>query len=106
MNLPDSALEFLDAYAGSYTPLLSQPGFDRSKTQLPLVHVHCFTRALEPEAAMEDVNARASATLGGKVWEGMDGYLLHPVRRVAPNKDMYCLTFRLPEEVAYKEGAL
>lgn len=103
MNLPDSALEFLDAYAGSFTPLLSQPGFDAATTTLPLVHVHCFTRCIEPEEAMQDINARATATLGHQVTADMDGYHLHPVRRVAPNKDMYCLTFRLPAEVAYKK---
>lgn len=100
MNLPDSALEFLDAYAGAFTPLLSEPGYDRS-TPLPLIHVHCFTRELEPEPASDDICARASATLGHPVTPDMDGFNLHPVRRVAPNKDMYCLTFRLPAEVAY-----
>lgn len=103
MNLPDSALEFLDAYAGSFTPLLSEPGYDRA-TPLPLVHVHCFTRELEAETASADICARASGYLGHTVTEGMDGFNLHPVRRVAPNKDMYCLTFRLPEEVAYADA--
>lgn len=100
MNLPDSALEFLDAYAGSFTPLLSQPGYDRS-TPLPLIHVHCFTRELEPEPARDDICARASGYLGHPVTPDADGFNLHAVRRVAPNKDMYCLTFRLPEAVAY-----
>lgn len=27
------------------------------------------------------------------------------VRSVAPNKDMYCLSFRLPREVAFAEDA-
>jgi tRNA (guanine37-N1)-methyltransferase len=101
MNLPDSALEFLDAYPGAFTPLLSQPGYDRN-TPLPLVHVHCFTRFLEPETARDDINARASQRLGYTLTHAEDGYYLHPVRRVAPNKDMYCLTFRLPAEVAYR----
>ncbi|GMK54022.1 hypothetical protein CspeluHIS016_0106080 [Cutaneotrichosporon spelunceum] len=100
MNLPDSALEFLDAYKGSFTPLLSQPGYDRS-TPLPLIHVHCFTRELEPETASTDICERATGYLGHPVTPDMDGFHLHAVRRVAPNKDMYCLTFRLPEVVAY-----
>lgn len=105
MNLPDSALEFLDAYAGSYTPLLSQDGFDRSKVAMPLIHVHCFTRELEPDAAQTDICERATHYLGHEVSPGMDGYNLHAVRRVAPNKDMYCLSFRLPEAVAYAAKA-
>jgi tRNA (guanine37-N1)-methyltransferase len=100
MNLPDSALEFLDAYKGSFTPLLSQEGYDRS-TPLPLIHVHCFTRELEPETASADICQRATGYLGHPVTPDMDGFNLHAVRRVAPNKDMYCLTFRLPEAVAY-----
>lgn len=101
MNLPDSALEFLDAYAGSFTSLLGEEGYDRSSVQLPLVHVHCFTRELELEGATRDICERATGYLGHPVTPDMDGYNLHPVRRVAPNKDMYCLTFRLPAEVAY-----
>lgn len=103
MNLPDSALEFLDAYAGSFTPLLDEPGFDAATTTLPLIHCHCFTRFLDIEGATNDINERATAALGYPVTTDMEGYLLHPVRRVAPNKDMYCLTFRLPHDVAYKK---
>lgn len=100
MNLPDTALEFLDAYHGAFKPLLSETGYDRDTT-LPLVHVHCFTRFLDFAAARDDINARASGYLGHPVDPKMDGYDLHLVRRVAPAKDMYCLTFRLPAGVAY-----
>lgn len=56
MNLPDSALEFLDAYRGSYTPLLSEPNFSgKEKTPMPLIHTHCFTRELEREKASLDI---------------------------------------------------
>lgn len=44
---------------------------------------------------------RATSTLGHKVTNDMDGFHLHSVRRVAPNKDMYCLSFRLPHAVAF-----
>lgn len=101
MNLPDSALEFLDAYSGAFTPLLSEPGYDKD-TVLPMIHTHCFTRFIEPEPAIADICERATATLGYPVTPNMEGYNLHLVRRVAPNKDMYCLSFRLPKEVAYK----
>lgn len=103
MNLPDSALEFLDAYNGSFTPLLSEPGYDKT-TALPMIHVHCFTRFIDPVPAAEDICQRATETLGHPVTPAMDGFNLHLVRRVAPNKDMYCLSFRLPGEVAYGQG--
>lgn len=103
MNLPDSALEFLDAYAGSYKPLLEVEGYDRSAVKMPLVHVHCFTRELEFDGAQRDICERATGYLGAPVTPDMDGFNLHSVRRVAPNKDMYCLTFRLPEAVAYAD---
>jgi tRNA (guanine37-N1)-methyltransferase len=55
LNLPDSALTFLDAFPGSYAPLLSQPGYDRAHAKMPMVHVYCFTRELEPGKAEEDI---------------------------------------------------
>ncbi|KAJ9107929.1 hypothetical protein QFC19_002672 [Naganishia cerealis] len=103
MNLPGSALEFLDAYAGSYTPLLQEPDFPgKDAMEMPLVHVHCFTKEIEPAKGEQDILERATGYLGHPVTENMEGYNLHCVRRVAPNKDMYCLTFKLPREVAFK----
>ncbi|KAJ9114373.1 hypothetical protein QFC20_001516 [Naganishia adeliensis] len=103
MNLPGSALEFLDAYAGSYAPLTQETDFPgKEQIEMPLVHVHCFTKEIEPEKGEQDILERATGHLGHPVTKDMDGYNLHCVRRVAPNKDMYCLTFRLPREVAFK----
>lgn len=39
---------------------------------------------------------RVSTSLGHRL-SGREAIYL--VRRVAPNKDMYCITFRLPDEV-------
>jgi tRNA (guanine37-N1)-methyltransferase len=56
MNLPGSALEFLDAYAGSYAPLLQEPDFPgKEQIEMPLVHVHCFTKEIEPEKGQQDI---------------------------------------------------
>lgn len=57
LNLPDSALTFLDAFRGCLTPLLSQEGYDRQAATLPMVHVHCFTREMERDAAETDILA-------------------------------------------------
>lgn len=117
LNLPDSALTFLDAFRGCLTPLLSQDGYDRQTARLPMVHVHCFTREMERDAAETDILAvslgvsstaanayssqRASGYLGHDLTSDTPDYNLHLVRSVAPNKEMYCLSFRLPTEVAF-----
>ena len=56
MNLPGSALEFLDAYNGCYKPLLSQPDFPGvDAIDMPHIHVHCFSKEAEGEAATNDL---------------------------------------------------
>ncbi|WFD36628.1 tRNA (guanine(37)-N(1))-methyltransferase [Malassezia cuniculi] len=119
MNLPATAIEFLDAFRGVYTRLEARVGSalaeelqsranDSEVEPLPMVHVHCFTKALD--APGEDICERASDALGlGKgerlVPPGKDNATpdlsLHLVRSVAPNKDMYCLSFRLPRSVLF-----
>jgi tRNA (guanine37-N1)-methyltransferase len=54
MNLPDSAIQFLDAFRG----LLSDAeGRDLSGIykEMPMVHCHCFTRELELKKAERDI---------------------------------------------------
>lgn len=75
MNLPASALEFLDVLRG--------------EEALPLtVHCYCFAGGDDPEA---EVLARAEAAMGRAVPQPRRVRL---VRNVAPSKDMYCLEFR------------
>ncbi|WRT69767.1 uncharacterized protein IL334_006758 [Kwoniella shivajii] len=108
MNLPDSALTFLYAYSGCFTPLLTQASFIEKHGQngegadMPMVHVYCFTREVEREKAEPDILERASRYLSYPLTSTSKDYLLHHVRSVAPNKDMYCLSFRLPREVAFR----
>jgi hypothetical protein len=45
-----------------------------------------------------DVIARVEAALGGKLEEPPS---IHTVRDVAPNKLMLCVTFRVPQAVAF-----
>ena len=121
MNLPASALEFLDAFRGAYAELAQAVGADALDAEIavrqaapqlhawPMVHVHCFTK--DVEHAGDDICARASAALGleGNACLQPPGsphatpdLSLHLVRSVAPNKDMYCLSFRLTPDVLYK----
>ncbi len=59
MNLPDSAITFLDAFRGilASSSLSSQADIDLAATYdvMPMVHCHCFTRELEREAAERDI---------------------------------------------------
>jgi len=54
MNLPDSAIQFLDAFRGL---LCDAEGRDLSGIyeEMPMVHCHCFTRELESEKAEQDI---------------------------------------------------
>ncbi|GAB2300391.1 hypothetical protein Dimus_034433 [Dionaea muscipula] len=84
MNLPASALQFLDAFRG-LVRRRSQRG------PLPWIHCYCFIRSNETE---EFVISEAESALDAVI----QNPVFHRVRDVAPNKAMFCLSFRLPEE--------
>ncbi|KZV83263.1 hypothetical protein EXIGLDRAFT_777750 [Exidia glandulosa HHB12029] len=101
MNLPDSALTFLDAFRGALSIPDADPAAVREVyTSMPTVHVHCFTRELDPEAAKRDLSSRGASALGAPLPEDA---VYHLVRSVAPNKEMYCISFVLPESVAFQQ---
>jgi tRNA (guanine37-N1)-methyltransferase len=84
MNLPATAPEFLDAFRGF-----------AGKT-LPRIHVHCFSSkdSIESERATIE---RCETALGCSLNVEEHQVSVHTVRNVAPNKNMYCLSFNLPE---------
>lgn len=84
MNLPASALQFLDAFKG----LVNK---EHWKGPLPWIHCYCFIRSNETESSIVSV---AETALGTRIKDP----IFHRVRDVAPNKAMFCLSFRLPEE--------
>ncbi|XP_021807179.1 tRNA (guanine(37)-N1)-methyltransferase 2 [Prunus avium] len=83
MNLPASALEFLDAFRG----LIQRKYWTGS---LPWIHCYCFIRANETQ---ESIISVAESGLNAHIKDP----IFHRVRDVAPNKAMFCLSFRLPE---------
>ncbi|KAL6224039.1 hypothetical protein ACLB2K_002895 [Fragaria x ananassa] len=83
MNLPASALEFLDAFKG----VIQRRCW---RDTLPLIHCYCFIRASETQ---EYIISVAEAALKANIKDP----IFHRVRDVAPNKAMFCLSFRLPE---------
>jgi tRNA (guanine37-N1)-methyltransferase len=96
MNLPATALEFLDAFRGY--PRVITTADDNSGNKgddLPRIHVHCFAPK-DTQAAKKEIWERAENSLGCPLDEEKDKVVIHPVRDIAPNKNMYCISFRLP----------
>lgn len=112
MNLPDSALTFLDAFAGLYADSklrLAAFGTDNPEpAQYPLIHVHCFHKhePTEPEPTPEQICIDLKDKVNSIMTARLDvaDMLFHRVRKVAPTKLMYCVTFRLPKEVAERSS--
>ncbi|KAI9479532.1 hypothetical protein BDB00DRAFT_858726 [Zychaea mexicana] len=95
MNLPATAIEFLDTFHGLYRD--QKVRYDASQSaKLPMIHCHCFTKSSEPA---NDILERASQVIGAPIDRATS--VAHWVRNVAPKKDMYCLSFRLSPEVAF-----
>lgn len=104
MNLPASAIEFLHNFRGLYHGHedLFAP---HTSTRLPMIHVHCFAPKPNNEAAVQGVVERIEKEIGVVLSPG-DGEVegqatFHEVRDVAPNKLMFCVSFRLPAQVAF-----
>ncbi|KAI3637431.1 hypothetical protein MIR68_004080 [Amoeboaphelidium protococcarum] len=85
MNLPAIAIEFLDVIGEFYR---------NNGRQMPnvTVHCHCFTKNVTN--AREDIIGRMEKSLS-LPRSLFDIQLLHHVRTVAPNKDMFCVSFKL-----------
>eukprot|EP01061_Rhynchopus_euleeides_P046933 TRINITY_DN9145_c0_g2_i1.p1 TRINITY_DN9145_c0_g2~~TRINITY_DN9145_c0_g2_i1.p1 ORF type:complete len:419 (+),score=166.22 TRINITY_DN9145_c0_g2_i1:75-1331(+) len=84
MNLPATAVEFLDAFDG-WGP--------QHATHRVLVHVYCFSSAADGDYVADSI-AMARHHLGAAaahIYQPQS----HHVRNVAPKKEMMCVTFRL-----------
>ncbi len=91
MNLPASAIEFLDVFVGAFRR-------EAWPAALPRVHCYCFSKEVDATA---DAIARVEQVLGASV----PGAEAHVVRDVAPRKLMVCVSFTLPDEVAWADDA-
>lgn len=113
MNLPAIATDFLPSFIGLFArpPVSEALGITDPATlfaphtdvQLPMVHVYCFGTKSDDNNEQEiDICKRISEKLEFEITrETLDGEI-YDVRDVAPNKRMFCASFRLPAEVAFR----
>jgi tRNA (guanine37-N1)-methyltransferase len=105
MNLPATAIDFLDSFSGIYAGH-ERLFFPYTDTKLPLVHVHCFsTKSDDNKREGIEICQRISEKLGFEIRPGDPELSIHDVRDVAPEKRMFCASFRLPHEVAFRESS-
>lgn len=103
MNLPATAIDFLGSFNGLYHGRedLFEP---HTGSKLPMIHVHCFsTKSDDNVREGIEICQRISEKLGYEVKPGDEELVIYDVREVAPKKRMFCASFRLPAEVAFRE---
>ncbi|KAI4274463.1 MAG: hypothetical protein LQ337_003919 [Flavoplaca oasis] len=104
LNLPASALTFLPSFIGLYADHhhLFSP---HTEVKLPLIHVYCFSTKSDDNKAEEvkicgEISKQLEYDFTGTENTEME---IWDVRDVAPQKRMFCATFRLPAEVAFRK---
>ncbi|KAK5117674.1 hypothetical protein LTR62_005097 [Meristemomyces frigidus] len=104
LNLPASALTFLPSFIGLYPESVRQ--HLPSDFELPIVHVYCFSTKSDDNVEegikiCEEISQQLDYAMHpGKIREG--GVEIFDVRDVAPKKRMFCASFRLPKDVAFR----
>lgn len=104
MNLPASAITFLPHFRGLYAGR-EQLFAPHTVASLPMIHIHCFAPKADDDTSFINICERISAEFGVGMRVG-EAETTHEVsvlevRNVAPNKRMFCASFRLPPEVAF-----
>ncbi|XP_039966725.1 tRNA (guanine(37)-N1)-methyltransferase [Bactrocera tryoni] len=93
MNLPAMAVEFLDAFRGFLNDEEAKE-FLNQQLEYPTVHVYCFAKGEDTKVL---ARALVEDNLGLPLTNNLEG--IYFVRNVAPNKDMYRVSFRLTNEI-------
>lgn len=106
LNLPASAITFLPSFIGLY---VGREEFFTPHTdaKLPFIHVHCFSTKSDGNKEEEiKICKEVSEQIGYEMKPGSmetEGEVqVWDVRDVAPMKRMFCASFRLPGEVAFR----
>lgn len=96
MNLPAMAVEFLDAFCG-----LMDDNHTLHAEPMPLVHVYCFAKGEDPSQIAKSM---VEENIGTKLGNNLNG--VYFVRNVAPNKDMFRVSFYLTKDILFtKRGS-
>lgn len=112
MNLPATAITFLPSFIGLYSSLQLSHGtdIDLQSLPLPMVHVYAFNtksddNVAESQELCKEVMRQLEMKPDGEevVAPGVGETEVHDVRDVAPKKRMFCVSFRLPKSVAWRE---
>lgn len=70
---------------------------------MPMIHLYCFsTKSADNAVEKIKICDEISHQLGTTGLSGEKDVKIHPVRDVAPSKRMFCASFRLPAEVAFR----
>ena len=102
MNLPATAVTFLGSFIGLFHGC-ERLFYPNTETRLPWIHVYCFgTKREKLEDALVDICAELSKHLEFKITPEYETLDISLVRLVAPNKQMFRASFRLPVEVAFR----
>jgi tRNA (guanine37-N1)-methyltransferase len=105
MNLPASATTFLPSFIGLY----SEAGIP-TNSPLPRIHVYCFStksddNVAEGQKICEEISNQLGFTFRPGSGEAEGEVEIFDVRDVAPKKRMFCASFRLPIDIAYRKKA-
>lgn len=111
MNLPASAITFLPSFIGLYANIPGIFGDEMKKLlapyteqKLPMIHVHCFsTKSDDNRVEIKEICEEISRQLQYNITTETPDVQIWDVRDVAPKKRMFCASFRLPEEVAFRQ---
>ena len=93
LNLPTTALDFCIAFKHIW-PL---------NCKLPMIHVYCFFKSKDQQQANSELVCRLNEALERPKDATFEELSIVDVRNVAPHKNMYCLSFRLPSDVGYNK---
>ncbi len=104
LNLPASALTFLPDFIGLYKDH-EHLFYPHTDVKLPMVHVYYFSAKSDDDKAEEAKICGEIGRLLGYEIKGREEVEMEiwDVRDVAPQKRMFCASFRLPGEVAFRK---
>lgn len=95
MNLPALAVTFLDAFVGIIKGVDIDEGFLHGRKII--IHVYCFVGGdFSKDVAKDEAKKTVELNLGFCL---DDQHEVHFVRSVAPNKDMFRVSFRLTDDI-------